>query len=476
MVTASRDCTQSRQQKWAEENFGNCRLGDARRTERLVKTAKLILNNPAVAIGSLDGQWKNAKAAYRLFANKGVTFEATMETHCTNTKKKVQGKHSLMICDTSEVIFGKNREIEEGGDLGRRAGSGFLLHPALAVDADTGQLQGLAGAVIRHRKRAPKKENASQRKKRQRESAIWGDVIDQVGTPDDDTQYTTICDRGADSFEILCHLQKNHHDFIIRVCQRHRNITPTNGEECQLKLYIERQTVVGTYEVELRSRKSNKGKKSKSRVAKMEVRLGKVRISAPVHKSTYEKESGIAWVEMSVVWTREVDCPKGVEPLDWMIYTSHDVTSFDDACKIINWYKERWLVEEFFKALKTGCRMEVRQLRSSNGLESLCGVLCVTAFELLRLKRISQSAPLRPARKVVPPLWVEMLRVAMQCQRRHVETIEGFCRTLARLGGFLGRRSDGNPGWQKLWAGWSKLNSMVHGAEVLTKLKQERCG
>lgn len=468
---------QSLQQKWAEANFGKCRLGDARRTSRLVQTAKLTLNNPAAAVSSLDGKWSNSKATYRLLNNSNVTFEAIVENHCDNTKEKIQKKHSLLICDTSEVIFGKNREIEGAGDLGRGGGSGFLLHPAMAVNAESGEIEGLASAVIRYRKPAPKKENASQRKKRERESKIWGDVIDQVGVPGDDTQYTTICDRGADSYEIFCHLRQNRHDYVVRVCQRKRKIKPIDEEEkCQLALYMERQTILGTYEVELRSRKDNRGKKSKARVAKMEVFIGKVLASASIHMSVYERESGIQSIEMSVVWAREVGCPKGVEPLDWMLYTSHKVETFDHACTILQWYKERWLIEEFFKALKTGCRLEDRQLRSSNGLEALCGILCVTALEILRLKRLAQVEPNRPAREVVPPLWIEMLRRALQCQHRHVETIEGFYRSLARLGGFLGRRSDGAPGWQKIWLGWDKLNSMIRGAEVLTQMQQQKCG
>jgi len=308
---------QSLQQQWAEENFGRCRLGDARRTRRLVQTAELILNNPAAALASLDGQWKNTKGAYRLFGNENVTFEAIMEPHCENTRKSIQGKHSLIICDTSDVVFGNDREIEQCGDLGHRGGAGFLLHPAMAVDANSGTLQGLAGAVIRHRQRAPKDESSAQRKKRERESAIWTDAIRQVGEPGEGTRYTTVCDRGADCFEILAHLVEYRHDYVVRTSHRHRVIRPFGEEEkCQLRQFMERQDVSGTYEVTLRSRKDAQEKKSASRVAKLEVRIGKILFPAPTHKSRYEKECGIEAIETHVVWAREVDCPKGCEALE----------------------------------------------------------------------------------------------------------------------------------------------------------------
>jgi len=467
---------QVHQRQWAEENFGTCELGDKRRTARLTNTAELILNNPTASIAALNGQWKDSKAAYRLFANKNVTFEAVVKTHCTNTKLAIRGRHSLILCDTSEVIFGKKREIDGAGDLGRGGGPGFLLHPGLAVDADTGEIQGLAGAIVRHRQRVPKQETASQRKKRQRESALWGDLDDQIGTPDENTRYTTVCDRGADSYETLCHCQQNRHDYVVRVCQKQRIVTTPEGKKVKLAAYMEQQEMAGTYELSLRSRKSNKGKKTKARTAKMEVRVGKVTLVAPVHKSQYEKECGIEKIETYVVWAREVDCPKGEVPLDWMLCTSHEVASFEKAIQIIEWYEERWLIEELFKALKTGCRMEARQLHSAGGLEALCGVLCVTACRLLQMKRVAMAHPDRPAEEVVPPLLVAMLRVAMGSQKRHVKTAYGFYHTLARLGGFLGRRSDGNPGWQTIWKGWDKLTNMVRGAELLSELQKQKCG
>ena len=208
----------------------------------------------------------------------------------------------------------------------------------------------------------------------------------------------------------------------------------------------------------------------------MEVRTATVFLSPPVHKSAYEKGCGFEQIETNVVWTCEVDCPEGETALDWMLYTSHEADTFDAAWQVIEWYEQRWLIEEFFKALKTGCKMEERQLHSSDGLESLCGVLCVTSCRLLQMKREALAHPDRPAEEVVPSLYVAMLRVAMDTGRHDVSTAYGFYHTLGRLGGFLGRRSDGHPGWQTIWRGWTKLNTMVRGAEVLSELQNKKCG
>ena len=150
--------------------------------------------------------------------------------------------------------------------------------------------------------------------------------------------------------------------------------------------------------------------------------------------------------------------------------------TLENAFTVIGWYKERWLIEEYFKALKTGCKMESRQLRGGQALESLCGLLCVTAFEIFRLKRMALTCPDRASREVVPSRWVDLLCAVRGCPRSEVETVYGFYRMLARLGGFLGRKSDGEPGWQKLWTGWDRLATMARGAEAFAAIQYKKSG
>ncbi len=191
------------------------------------------------------------------------------------------------------------------------------------------------------------------------------------------------------------------------------------------------------------------------------------------------KSCGLSSIRTWVVEVREVDAPKGVEPIRWVLYTSLPVTTFDEACLVIEYYGARWLVEEYHKALKTGCRVTKRTLREAARLEPMVGLMSVVAVRLLQLKSVARSNPDRPARQVVPQLWLVMLKVVRKNLRRVSDlTVREFYRELAKLGGFLGRKSDGEPGWITIWRGWQKLNTMVRGAELALQFKSEleKCG
>jgi Transposase Tn5 dimerisation domain len=165
----------------------------------------------------------------------------------------------------------------------------------------------------------------------------------------------------------------------------------------------------------------------------------------------------------------EVNPPKDVEPIRWILLTSLPVTTFEEAWTVIGYYEMRWIVEEYHKALKTGCRTESRQLKTAGRLEAFVGLTSVLAVRLLQLKSIARTNPDTPAKRVVPAAWLKMLKLARKnLNRVHDLTVGQFYREVAKLGGFLGRKSDGEPGWITIWRGWEKLNMYVF---VASKLK-----
>jgi hypothetical protein len=455
--------------EWAREQFGDCDLGDLRRTKRLTTVAEQVANNPSASFPEQIPDWGDLKAAYRLFACEDVTFEAICQPHWKRTCAVGPGRY-LVLGDTTEIDFGYHREIEDLSEVGNGSGRGFLLHNALLVEAETKALLGVAGQTIHYRKPAPKKENRSQRLKRERESRVWGDVVDQIGRPPDGAQFIHVFDRGADDFEVFCHLRENRDDWVVRAKSLHRVIQTPAGKNLPLNAYLSTLPVGGSYELCLRARP-----RQPARTAKLEVRFGALSMPVPRHKSPYLKALNPQPIEMYVVWVREVDPPKGVEPIEWVLYTSLPVHTFEDASIIIGYYECRWLIEEYHKALKTGCGVQRRVLRKAKRLEAVVGLTSVVALRLLQLKSVAYSEPDRPARTVVPSLWLKMLKAARKNLRRvHDLTIHDFYRELAKLGGFLGRRSDGQPGWITIWRGWEKLNALVQGAELAMNLA--KCG
>jgi hypothetical protein len=233
---------------------------------------------------------------------------------------------------------------------------------------------------------------------------------------------------------------------------------------------METLPVAGRYDLDLRARPGQR-----ARTAHLEVRFGAFRMPRPQHLSTYVKALQPEPLEMTVVWVKETKPPSGKKPIEWVLYTSLPVASFDDAWTIIRYYECRWLIEEYHKALKTGCRVEHRQLHSADRLEAMVGLMSVVAVRLLQLKTMARAEPDRLAKSVVPEWWLQMLKAARKNLRRvHDLTIYEFYRELAKLGGFLGRKSDGEPGWITVWRGWEKLNTLIQGAELAGRIK--KCG
>jgi hypothetical protein len=205
-----------------------------------------------------------------------------------------------------------------------------------------------------------------------------------------------------------------------------------------------------------------------ARNAELEVRVGQVKIPRPQHVSPWVRKLKQGPIAVKVVEVVEVNAPEGIEPIRWVLFTSLPVVTFEDAWTVIRYYELRWLVEEYHKAIKTGCRTESRQLKTAERLEAFVGLTSVVAIRLLQLKSLARTNPEIPAQRVVPRVWLKMLKLARKnLNRVHDLTVGQFYREVAKLGGFLGRKSDGEPGWITIWRGWEKLNMFVFVASRL---------
>ena len=174
---------------------------------------------------------------------------------------------------------------------------------------------------------------------------------------------------------------------------------------------------------------------------------------------------------MRVVEARELNAPANVEPLHSVLLTSEAAEDFAAAWNIIGWYEKRPIAEDDHKCLKTGCRVEQRQYKTSARLERVTGLLSVVAVRLLQLKFAARTDPARPAARVIPRAWLRMLR-ALRKGRHQINTVGEFFRSLAMLGGFLGRKHDGQPGWITIWRGFEKLILCIRGADAM----YNKCG
>ena len=439
--------------QWAEEQFGECDLGDVRRTTRAVEFAMQIANDSSGSTPRQTTRWSDCKAAYRLLSRPEVTFSALTASHYQQSRAAAQG-HCLLLGDTTEIDFGIWRKVEGLGPTGNGGGWGFMLHSSLIIAADSEEILGLAGQELFYRVPAPKGESRNDRLLRTRESEVWGRVIEQVGPPADEVRYTHVFDRGADNFEVYCRLMFQRGDWVIRGSQMKRIVSTPQGR-CPLKDYLTTLPMLGSYALNVRTQTGQP-----ARWAQLEVRAGLVSMPVAVHRSPWLRECDIHQITMWVIDVIEPHPPQGATPLHWVLYTSHAIETFADAWRVIGYYEKRALIEEYHKALKTGCQIEERQYRTPERLEAITGFLAIIALRLLQLKCIARCEPERPAKEVVPKLWIDVLKT-LRRKTKQPWTVRKFFHELAGLGGFLGRKSDGEPGWQTIWRGFDKLTPVL---------------
>ena len=452
---------------WAEEQFGDCELGDVRRTRRAVAYAAQVAADPSGSTPQQTEAWKACKGAYRLFDAKKVTFQSLAEPHWQRTRARESGTW-LLISDTTELDFGIHRHVPGLKPNGNGGGLGFLLHSSLMVSADGAEIAGLAGQVIRYRQPSKKETSGAQRLKRKdRESVIWGQLVDQIGPTPQGVKFIHVFDRGGDHFEAYCHLQQNQVGWVVRAAQKRRKIITPDGKRMALAKYTATLPVAGTYELTVQANQNQP-----ARTTTVEVRFGAIRFPRPKHISAWAKKTGITEIPMGVVEVREVSPPAGVEALHWILLTSESVDTFETSWTIIGYYEQRPLIEEFHKGIKTGCHVEERLYQSAKRLEAVTAMMSVVAVRLLQMRSVARHEPNRPAEEVVPKKWIRVLQAVRKVNSGTSWTVGQFYRELAKLGGFLGRKRDGEPGWITLWRGFKKLTLMVRGAEALRR----KCG
>ena len=452
---------------WAEQQFGTCELGDRRRTRRLVKFAAQAAEKPDASTPRQAEAWADLKAAYRLFDQVEATFDALTAPHQALTRNQMSGGVWLILNDTTELNFGYLREIEGIGRLGCAEGRGFFLHSALAVRASDYELVGAAGQelYLRPLQKLKRVSSHARKKKARRETDVWGRVIDHVGPPPEGVRFLHVCDRGADNFDVYCHLITQGAGWVIRAAQLQRKVRDGSGREITLDKLISQAACLGTYELAVSA-----NQKQPARTARLEVRAAALAMPRPKSGvSRYARNTGLETIAMWAVEAREVSpVPQGTEPLRWVLLTSEETTRFDQAWTIIEHYEQRPLIEEYHKCLKTGCQVGTRQYQTAQRLEAVIGLTAVLAVRLLQLKHAARTKPDRPAHRVVPARWIEGLRSVLR-RPRPVNTVREFFRALASLGGFLGRKCDGEPGWQTLWRGLDTLLQCLRGMEMKKK-------
>ena len=450
--------------QWAQEEFGFARLGDQRRNKRLVNIAEHMAANPG---GTLPGAFPDLaelKAAYRFFGQKGVTFEQVLAPHFERTQQACRQPGEYLLIEDSTLLDYSGRCVAPDlGVIGDGRGRGFELHSALAIRVESwtlaqrpeGVVVGLFDQQCRRPRPAPENEKRGQRLSRPRRSQRWVAALAAAGRPPAGSQWIYVADRESDIFEVPRDCGLCGWDFVIRSCQN-RRLADQAGH---LWPTVAQAPVLGQSPVELRARPGQP-----ARTAIVELRSVRLDLDGP-----WRPGGGLPPLrDVNVVEIREVDAPEGVqEPLHWILLTSLPCLTKAQMQRVVGIYAGRWWIEEYHKALKSGAGVEASQLERADRLEALIAVLAVVAVRLLSAKMLARSQPESfEAAASFGPQMLELLEKKLGLPAGGWTNRNVF-RAVARVGGFIGRKSDGEPGWQTIWRGWQRLMWMCEGATLI---------
>lgn len=443
---------------WVRNQFKGVDIPDLRLINRLEKIACRMMAKPNLSIPKQNNEWRDIKAAYRFYDSNKVHFSKLILPHINQIKKKVAKMNQILaIQDTCFISYSHHNSVEGLSNIGGEKGSkGVILHTSLAVNPTKKypEVVGLLDQYIHHRtKKVDKNETYLERQKRWRESKIWEETSQRSSIKGSKTQIIEVMDREGDIFDVMKNCLSLKHDFVIRA--KNDRLLDEDTDE---KLFTFAQNLKHSGSIKLKVRKRPN---QILRKANLGVSFSTIKIKGP--KSRKDEI-----INCNVVYVIEKDHPKGQEPLEWTLLTSVDVNSFEDARQIIEWYRCRWIIEEYHKSIKSGCKVEDRQLKTEERLENFLGVANIVALRLLKLRDVARNTPDILAKEVIDPLKVDILITYRKLEKRDISIYE-YYREVAKIGGFIGRKSDGEPGWQTLWHGEMELTQLYNGAKIALK-------
>ena len=432
--------------KWAKDQWPSFLFFDPRHHKRVINIAEAMLTKPKASIPERFSLQKDTKGCYRFLNNKTVNHQMLQQQHCKNVLAEATAEPGrvLFIQDGSELIY-NNLKWTNLGPTADSGGNGIMFHSCLAVKFQDSQplVIGLAAQKAWIRKEKGGKVDTKIQEKK--ESQVWQEMIGRIGPIPEGCRWTTVGDRGADIFSFIEFLPSGW-DCVIR--SKHDRKILVNGKSQNLKKCLRALPSMGTTTHFLRARTKS------SREVILNISWTEVDVLPP---NTHEGKKPIRGSYVRAWCEEEAD-------IEWILFTRSPITSLKDALEVVTIYRHRWLIEEYHKCLKTGCQIEKVQLRTADRLLALFGMLGIVATQLLQLKNISRINPEEPAENYVDKLSIIVLQNIYTLKAPL--TVREYWRRVAMLVGFMGRKSDGSPGWQKIWKGWIQLRDLCRGVEI----------
>jgi hypothetical protein len=440
---------------WAWEELVGARLGDIRLDIRLPKMVEAFTEHPEASCAEALGK-AGAKAAWRFWGNPRIEPEDILAAHVEQcARRSMEYPVVLVAQDTTEINLTHHPATKGTGYLGSPDCRGLFLHTLLTI-SPTGVPLGVLRQFTWTRpleqlgKRHLRRKNALQDKESQR----WLDGL--AATAEGLPQHPHVVlmgDRESDLFDLFAAPRPARVDLLVRVCREKRCV---EHPAKYLDAALEGEPARGRVQIEIPARVNRQG-----RTAQMSVRWRALEVCAPRHGPKRPA------VRLNFILVEEIDPPQGENPARWLLATTLGVESLQDALQCVQWYAYRWTIERFHFVLKSGCKIEQRQLETVERMERAIPVFSMVAWRLLWLTLQARETPNASCTMILEEFeWKVLCAVAPGRKGQlpaEPPTLREAVRLIAQLGGFLGRKCDGEPGPQTLWRGLRRLHDLGQG-------------
>ena len=449
MSLPSHECTGS----WSRQEFAGLDLKDARLNERLISIADALSSEPMSPISAACQDWAAVKAAYRFFDNEKVSAEKILLPHFQQTAERMRAHERVFaIQDTTYLDYTDHPSTQGLGPISTKSQKrrGVVKHTTLVVSASGLPLGCLTDQVwVRE---ASDTQTSKAKPFEERESYKWIEALSQTQarTPAG-VEVITICDREADIYEFFVAAKQSL--FVIRAAQNRRS----EDTDSTLKTLVSDAPLAGEFTLEVPARGDQP-----ARQADLEVYFLHTHLRPPYRQQSKQSEN-LPKIEVYVVWVVERHPPDGVPALQWLLLTNVAVSTFSEALQRIHWYTQRWHIEVYFKVLKSGTKVEQTRLETKDRLLRYIALLSVIAWRLYWITLFHRHAPTAECTHILTENEWKALYTATQKTRTlptETPTVGEATVWIAKLGGFLGRKSDGLPGVTVLWRGWQRLTDI----------------
>jgi hypothetical protein len=457
----------------AAAELSGAELGDERLTRRLTRIASAVATAPAGSFPQLAGNDGELEGVYRFFSNERVTAEKILAPHVEATVARVGHRTALVLHDTTAFTFRQGKRVGLGHlhRSSRQGKSGFFGHFAFATTADdTRTPLGILGLRTFVRTGEPLGQAVrgyARWKREEKETARWAAAA--IAVDGVLPRAIHVMDREGDAYENYRLLIAAGVRFVIRARTGWERKGRRCGEKGTLPDLARRTPLRMRRTVEVSCREPrkvdvlNKAHPPRAqRTAHLEVYAADLELPRP-NNFTGAARKVRGPININVVYIAEPNPPPGQEPISWMLVTNEPIDTRRHVEAIVDSYRARWTIEEFFKALKTGCAFEKRQLESYAALRNALAVFSVIAWRLLLLRAVSRTRPTAPAESVATAQQLRLLRSLPRLNHPRARgiklppraTAHDVLLAVAKLGGHL--KQNGPPGWQLLGRGYDSL-------------------